>query len=198
MTRCSWLALAGALGCATPDPLPTDDDPTDDTTSDDDTDIDVTCTGTWTLDLTSAPVEPEVPLGMGTEWRAGGAVFRTFNNPSGGRYGIQRDTGGCLVLGAGALGVNLLESGCAGAAVRVRATTTCGIACTEVYVSDLTTVIGTNKNSLEDVEQVLSVDPLPAFATLAVGSLDATVCAIEVERTPIPDSLRTEDTDDPF
>lgn len=197
MPRSLFLSTALCVGCQGPaafDPG-TDTDPV----SGSDTDVASGCDATLAVSFADAPSGPlptdTIPIG--STWTTGGVRFTT-SGYSGGVYRMERDDQGCLILGAGTLSMDLLGTGCAGAAARITVTDRCSAACTEMRVLAGEEVTALTRNEVSDVERTYLIAPREPFGSVEVGSLHAALCAVEVDRTTIPDSLVPEDSGAPF
>lgn len=188
------LTFSLVAACKAPAAFVVDEALDSDLQGDTHTDDKPACDGSLTLSFTDVP---EGPLSTGTSWSSEGTVWRVSGYLTA-DVQVQRDDQGCVDLGAGTLTIDLLGTTCAAAAVRVTLTDRCGPACTVVRALAGAELVAETRNDTSNVEVSLSLAPSRAFGTVEVGSLDAAVCGVQVDRTDIPQDLRPEDTDAPF
>lgn len=180
------LALAA---CAAPNAAPPDSDAPTDT----DTDAAVdSCAGTWSAEFSGLPASPT----SGTSWVGNDGATYLLS-----RYGSSTpdvafavDEAGCLALAPGVVAIDLAPTGCAGKRVTIDVTDRCGTACTEVRVLDPDGILASSKTIRQDVPERLEIAPADPFSVVVVGSLDALVCGVSVDRTALTDAMRPEDT----
>ncbi len=159
-----------------------------------DTDDTPACEGSLTLSFADTPTGL---IAQGSSWMSTGTAWSTSAYLSA-DYQVQKDDQGCVVLSAGTLSIDLLGTGCAGSAARVTLTDRCGPSCTVVRVLAAEESLAETRNDTSDVERTLSLAPAKAFGTVEVGSLHASVCAVDFDLTPIPTTLQPKDTGSPF
>jgi len=160
-------------------------------------DTDDTCSGTLTLTFGDMPTLTEQP---GETWTQQGITFRAEDyNGNGTR--LIRDTDDCMELQPGAVQGRIYESGCAGTEARFVVQSRCGQGgrgCTDVIVGSPTDGALSQASALTDKEATLTLTERDGFSIVALGSLDARLCRIEVDLIPLTEALAPEDTGAPF
>ena len=102
------------------------------------------------------------------------------------------------MLEPGKITLDVIPTGCAIQRATVRVTDRCGPACTKVTALSNRVAMASTSNVTSDEALELSVRAAEPFGAVSVGSLDATLCAIEIELAPMTDALRPPDTGAPF
>lgn len=187
-----------ALACGTPQGL----SPFEDDAGVDDTEQVVAgpeCKGKVVLDWALAPA----PFATDpARWEQDGlALLLTgYGEPEPGlpSFVVSRNEAGCIVVEPGAFGLDTTATGCAAKAVAVTVTDACGGGCTQVRALAGAETVASTANSRSGTEEVLQLSPAQPFNLLAMASLGATICRVELTQTALPEALRPPDTDDDF
>lgn len=166
-------------------------------TNDSDTSTDDTCTGTFVLDWSVA----QDPLSVPADWEDQGATVRT-GGAGGELPHASHDGDGCVFLNPASLRIELLGSGCAGSKVVFEVIDDGPTASTQVatFLEEGKAPTGQNSIVAPDAEnvQTLTLQPAEPFLFAQVFGLATHVCGITIDRAPIPERFRPEDTGDPF
>lgn len=196
------LSPAVLLGCAGPSDDEGDTDGGDTGSSDTGTDtdggaVDEVCTGVLALTFDDMPDRIEA---SGETWTHQGITFRAEDFRGRGTD-LIRGMDGCMELGPGAIQGRLYEYGCAATQARFTVQSQCGQGgrgCTEVLVGTPTGGALAQSSALTDQEATLTVSEPSGFSIVAMGSLQARLCRIEVDLAPLTEDLEPEDTGAPF